>query len=209
MFKTHLICLAFLMLQHFALVGCDSDKPNMNSNVTNTETVEKTAPEVIYPQFEVTTNQGRFVLELFPDKAPKTVDNFTAYVKAKAYDGSIFHRVISNFMIQGGGFNQQLELLPTTGYIINESNNGLSNTTGTIAMARKQHPDSANRQFFINVADNSQLDYPAHGGGYTVFGKVSQGMPTVIKLSTAPTESKPPFLNLPKNMIIIESIREI
>ena len=135
------------------------------------------------------TSQGDIVLELNAEKAPVTVENFLSYVKKKQYDGTVFHRVINGFMIQGGGFTQEGEKLtekPTGKGIVNESKNGLKNDRGTIAMARTSDPNSATAQFFINVKDNAGLNYPS-GGGYAVFGKVVEGMDVVDKIKAVKT----------------------
>lgn len=133
------------------------------------------------PQVEFTTNMGKFVVELYPEAAPKTVENFLQYVESKHYDGTIFHRVIPGFMTQGGGFNEKMEQKPTKASIQNEAKQalekGLANDRGTIAMARTGQPHSATSQFYINYKDNSFLNYPGQDGyGYTVFGRVVNGM---------------------------------
>ena len=129
------------------------------------------------------TNHGDIVLELDAENAPKTTENFIQYVKEGHFDGTIFHRVIGNFMIQGGGYAAGMKEKPTRAPIENEAKNGLSNLKGTIAMARTMDPHSASSQFFINVADNKFLDYPGQDGwGYCVFGKVTAGMDVVDKL---------------------------
>ncbi len=162
------------------------------------------------PEIKVNTNLGSITLELYPDKAPKTVENFLSYVNEGYYSGTIFHRVIANFMIQGGGFDRLLIQKPTKQPIENEAANGLRNEIGTIAMARTGDPHSATAQFFINVANNSFLNHTAptvQGYGYTVFGKVTKGMDVVNKIAATPTGSKGIFASdVPKNMIIIESI---
>lgn len=137
------------------------------------------------------TNQGDIVIELDREKAPVTVENFLSYVKKKHYDGTVFHRVIPGFMIQGGGFAKEgagLVEKTTDAPIKNEGQNGLKNVRGTVAMARTNDPNSAKAQFFINVADNASLDYPSNGG-YAVFGKVVQGMEVVDKIKAVPTGS--------------------
>jgi peptidyl-prolyl cis-trans isomerase A (cyclophilin A) len=141
------------------------------------------------PKVRLKTNRGDIVLELNPEKAPLTVENFLGYVKKKHYNGTVFHRVIDGFMIQGGGFTVTKGKLveKTSGKgIKNESQNGLKNDRGTIAMARTNDPDSATAQFFINVADNAMLNFPSNGG-YAVFGKVIEGMEVVDKIKAAPT----------------------
>ena len=128
------------------------------------------------------TNHGVITLELFEDKAPETAANFKEYVKSGHYDGTIFHRVISNFMVQGGGFEPGMKQKPTRAPIKNEANNGVSNAIGTVAMARTMDPHSASAQFFINVSDNTFLNHTAptsQGWGYAVFGKVVEGMDVV------------------------------
>jgi len=140
------------------------------------------------PRVRFSTTAGAFVVEVYPDKAPKTVENFLQYVKDKHYDGTIFHRVIENFMAQGGGFDAKYNQKPTRAPIPLEANNGLKNDAGTIAMARTSDPDSATAQFFINVKDNQGLDYPnAMGNGYTVFGKVISGTQTIDAIRQIPT----------------------
>jgi cyclophilin family peptidyl-prolyl cis-trans isomerase len=156
------------------------------------------------------TSKGDIVLELNREKAPITVDNFIGYVKSGHYDGTIFHRVIEGFMIQGGGFESGLRQKPTREPIQNEANNGLSNETGTIAMARTMAPHSASAQFFINVKDNTFLDHTAptsQGWGYAVFGKVVEGMETVDKIENLPTGSAGPLpRDVPQTLVVIEKV---
>jgi len=156
----------------------------------------------VHPHVTLDTSMGKIVLELYPDKAPKTVANFLAYVKAHHYDGTIFHRVIPGFMIQGGGFTPDMTEKPTKPPGKNESSNGLSNERGTIAMARTQAVDSATAQFFINVKDNQGLDYPKNGG-YAVFGKVIEGMDVADKIVAVPTTTKGPYSDVPREPIKI------
>lgn len=153
------------------------------------EESKDTAKESAKPKVILKTNKGDITLELNPDKAPVTVKNFLSYVEKKHYDGTVFHRVIDNFMIQGGGFaleNGTPVQKPTGKGIKNESDNGLKNDRGTIAMARTSDPDSATAQFFINVRDNDALNYP-NMGGYAVFGKVIKGMDVVDQIKSVPT----------------------
>jgi cyclophilin family peptidyl-prolyl cis-trans isomerase len=169
------------------------------------------------PVVVMETSKGTIKIELFADKSPITVKNFLSYVDDKFYDGTIFHRVISNFMIQGGGFESGLkEKEKTKAPIKNESANGLSNERGTIAMARTNDPDSATAQFFINVADNSRKLAPPGRPGYAVFGKVIEGMEVVDKIKEAPTTTKEatvqggrraPFEDVPEDEMVIKSIR--
>lgn len=141
------------------------------------------------PKVTLKTSMGTIVLELNAEKAPITVKNFLGYVNKKHYDGTVFHRVIEGFMIQGGGFTQEGDVLtekPTGKEIVNEGKNGLKNDRGTIAMARRPDPDSASAQFFINVVDNAGLNFP-NNGGYAVFGKVTEGMDVVDKIRKVTT----------------------
>lgn len=154
------------------------------------------------------TNMGTIKLALDAEKAPKTVENFTQYVKNGFFDETIFHRVIDNFMIQGGGFTQDYKQKETKAAIQNEAKNGLKNERGTIAMARTGDPHSATAQFFINVKDNDFLNYPGHDGwGYAVFGKVTEGMDVVDKIKGVKTGSGGPFpTDVPQEMVIIEKV---
>jgi peptidyl-prolyl cis-trans isomerase A (cyclophilin A) len=152
------------------------------------------------------TTLGDFVVEVYPDKSPKTVENFLQYVKDKFYDGTVFHRVIDGFMVQGGGFNTDMTQKATREPIVLEAKNGLKNDRGTIAMARTSNPNSATAQFFINVVDNNNLNAPSpDGNGYAVFGKVVQGMDIVDKIRVAPTANKGMFQNVPVTPILINS----
>ena len=163
------------------------------------------------PTVEVATNHGTFVIELDPASAPKSVENFLRYVDSKHYDGTVFHRVISTFMIQGGGFDQQLEKKPTLPPIQNEADNGLKNTRGTVAMARTSDPHSATAQFFVNVTDNAFLDHQAKQGpgwGYAVFGRVIQGMDVVDKIKAVKTGAAGPFAkDAPIEPVVIQHVR--
>ncbi len=151
------------------------------------------------------TSVGDIVVQLEPDKAPKTVANFVQYVKAGQYNGTVFHRVIDGFMIQGGGMTPDMEEKPTRAPIPLESKNGLSNKRGTVAMARTQVADSATGQFFINLADNNRLDAAnsPDGNGYAVFGKVIEGMDVVDKIRAVPTGNKAGHQNVPQTPILI------
>jgi cyclophilin family peptidyl-prolyl cis-trans isomerase len=162
------------------------------------------------PTVVVKTSMGSVTIELYPDKAPETVKNFLQYVADKHYDGTIFHRVISNFMIQGGGFDPNMKQKATRAPVKNEAANGLKNTLGTVAMARTNVPDSATSQFFINVKDNASLDYrdgSTQGIGYCVFGKVTLGMDVVEKIKAVPTGTKSGMNDVPATPVVIESIR--
>ena len=163
------------------------------------------------PKVEFKTSMGSFVVELDDVKAPKTSANFLNYVKSGFYNGTIFHRVIDGFMIQGGGFSSDLVQKPTDAPVASEANNGLKNNTYTIAMARTSDPDSATAQFFINVKDNEGLNYPnAMGNGYTVFGKVISGMQTIDTIRKVPTMLAPTprmgrMSDVPTKTVVIES----
>lgn len=164
------------------------------------------------PQVELNTNKGRIVLELNSEKAPKTVENFLQYVREGFYDGVIFHRVIDGFMIQGGGFDESFHEKTTRDSIENEADNGLSNVTGSIAMARTQAPHSASAQFFINVKDNTFLNHTGktvQGWGYAVFGKVIEGMDVVNVIKGVRTGSRGHHQDVPLENVVIESAKII
>ena len=155
---------------------------------------------------KLVTTQGEIVLELDAQKAPKTVANFLQYVKDKHYDGTVFHRVIDGFMIQGGGFSSDMQQKPTRPPVPLEAGNGLKNDRGTVAMARTSDPNSATAQFFINVKDNAMLNAPKPDGfGYTVFGKVVQGMEVVDKIRVVPTGNRGMYQNVPVTPVVIQS----
>ena len=164
------------------------------------------------PQVRLDTSLGTITLELAEDQAPKTVENFLGYVREGFYDGTIFHRVIDGFMIQGGGFTADFQQKETRPPIRNEADNGLKNQRGTIAMARTGDPHSATAQFFINVQDNPALDYRAstpQGWGYAVFGKVVDGMDVVDQIRQVPTGAGGPggrFSDVPTSPVIIKSV---
>ena len=163
------------------------------------------------PQVKFVTNMGEFVVEVYPDKAPKTAENFLQYVRDKHYDGTIFHRVIANFMIQGGGYDARYIERPTRAPVMHEglealSKGGPRNTVGTIAMARTNAPHSATAQFFINVVNNGFLDPSPQQPGYTVFGKVVSGMDVVNRIRAIPTGFGGPFpSDVPRTPVVIKS----
>jgi peptidyl-prolyl cis-trans isomerase A (cyclophilin A)/peptidyl-prolyl cis-trans isomerase B (cyclophilin B) len=165
------------------------------------------------PHVEIKTNLGSIILELYPDKAPKTVENFLRYVKDGYYTGTIFHRVIPRFMIQGGGVDKDFRQKPARPPIENEAANGLKNDVGTVSMARTSDPHSASSQFFINVANNAFLNHTARtpqGYGYTVFGKVIKGMEVANRIAGAPTGPAGPFpADVPNVTVVIEDARLI
>lgn len=164
------------------------------------------------PKVLFKTNKGDITLELYADKAPKTVENFLSYVKAGHYNGTIFHRVIDNFMIQGGGFTPDMNQKPTQAPVENEADNGLRNVIGTVAMARTNDPHSATAQFFINVANNDFLDFrekTPRAWGYAVFGRVVDGMKTVNDIRSVKTGRAGMHQDVPKEPVIIESATQL
>ena len=204
MTMTALVTISATLLTFAALAQAADPTKSPAASKSPTASTSK-APIVV-----IKTSMGEIKLELAADKAPISVKNFLEYVEAKHYDGTIFHRVIPQFMIQGGGFTPDMQQKPTKAPIKNEAGNGLKNTNGTIAMARTGVVDSATAQFFINVKDNAFLDHrdetPA-GFGYAVFGKVVSGMDVVKKIETVPTSNKGSYENVPTTPVVIESIR--
>jgi cyclophilin family peptidyl-prolyl cis-trans isomerase len=163
---------------------------------------------VAAPSVEIQTSLGRMVIELDAEKAPITVDNFLKYVRDGYYDGTIFHRVIEGFMIQGGGFTPSMAEKQAGQPIRNEAKNGLRNLRGTIAMARRADPHSAAAQFFINQQDNASLDFPGHDGwGYAVFGRLSEGIEVVDRIAKTPTGARGAHRDVPVEPIVILSIK--
>lgn len=175
--------------------------------------VGQATPGTANPTVLMKTSLGEITIELDPVRAPETTKNFLAYVNDKFYDGTIFHRVIPNFMIQGGGFTKDMTQKSTRPPIRNEAGtSGLKNVTGTIAMARTSDPNSATAQFFINTKDNAFLDHrneTPQGYGYAVFGKVVAGMDTVKKIEAVETTTRMPHQNVPVNPVVIESVRVV
>ena len=159
------------------------------------------------PTVTLETSLGPIKIELDRDKAPETVANFLSYVRSGHYDGTVFHRVIPNFMIQGGGMDASMKEKPTRPPIKNEAANRLRNDRGTIAMARTSDPNSATAQFFINLKNNASLDYGVGGAGYAVFGRVVEGMDVVDKIATVATTTKAPHQNVPVTPVVIRRAR--
>ncbi len=162
------------------------------------------------PLVTIETNRGDFVVELYPEKAPKTVANFMQYVDSGYYKETIFHRVINRFMIQGGGFNADMTEKPSLAPIVNEAANGLKNEPGTLAMARTSDPDSATSQFFINLENNVPLNYQGNDPeliGYCVFGRVLKGMDVVRDIGASPTMNVGPYYDVPKSTVRILAIK--
>ena len=159
---------------------------------------------------ELSTNYGSIIIELNPTAAPNTVKNFLNYVDEGYYDGTIFHRVINGFMIQGGGFDEEMNKRETKKPIMNESNNGLSNVVGTIAMARTSDPHSATSQFYINVANNTFLNYQSEQQpGYCVFGRVIEGIGVVQKIKAVPVSNFDQYQNVPNDPVMIKRVRRV
>jgi cyclophilin family peptidyl-prolyl cis-trans isomerase len=183
------------------ITGCEetAEKEQSNSQNFNDE-------ETAMVKFE--TTKGDILIELYPEKAPKSVDNFLAYVRNDFYDGTIFHRIIPGFVVQGGGFNTEFEKKPTMDPIVNEADNGLKNERGTLSMARTNDPDSATSQFFINLVDNDSLNpIPGRSAGYAVFGKVVEGMDVVDEMANVPTETRGRYADVPaENIVIINAV---
>lgn len=184
--------------------GTEADRPN--EGITGKETMPV---ETIANKVQLSTNKGDIIIELDKDKAPVTVENFLSYVNDGYYNGLIFHRVIPNFMIQGGGMTEFLQPKQTRDSIKNEASNGLKNLRGTIAMARTSIPDSATSQFYINLVDNNFLDYTPANPGYAVFGKVVEGMDVVDAIGDVQTTRRAGFENVPVETVKIFSIEII
>jgi len=187
-----LVCLACLL----AIVGSASGAEP-----------EKAPAAPAHPQVLLETSKGNVVLELYPDKAPKSVENFLQYVKAGFYNGTIFHRVIPDFMVQGGGFTADMTQKPTKPPVPNEADNRVLNERGTVAMARTNDPNSATSQFFVNLKHNGFLNFTGKttsGWGYTVFGKVVEGMDVVDAIAQVPTTRKGSYENVPAQAVVIK-----
>ena len=201
MFKS---AIALLMLAGASALSAQDSKPTATAAAATTPTAAAA------PRVTLKTNMGNIVIELNPAKAPKSVENFLQYVKDKHYDGTIFHRVIPTFMIQGGGFSQDMVMKPTRPPVANEADNGLSNLRGTVAMARSGDPNSATAQFFINVIDNPNLNFFSKDNGqtwgYAVFGKVVSGMEVVDAIKVVERGAKGPLpQDVPVSPVIILS----
>jgi peptidyl-prolyl cis-trans isomerase A (cyclophilin A) len=209
-----LIVLSLLPVLMF-VVGCER-KESEKGELEQVKQVQEAQGEISTktvsteggnPMVLMSTSKGDIKIELYPDKAPITVGNFLGYVKDGFYDGTIFHRVIPGFMIQGGGFTPDMNQKPTRDPIKNEADNGLKNNKGTITMARTNVVDSATSQFFINQASNDFLNHGSRDFGYAVFGKVVEGMDVVDKIAAAKTGSVGMFQDVPEEAIVIKSVR--
>lgn len=203
--KSTLAILAMLFVSACSAENIAIESTPQESSAIIEETIVTTAAESTSVIFETTA--GNFTIELNAEKAPLTVANFLQYVESGFYNGTIFHRVIGNFMIQGGGFTAEMTKKSTRQAIINEADNGLTNNIGTIAMARTNAPHSATSQFFINVADNSSLNHRAknsRGWGYAVFGQVTEGLSVIEAIKAVPTGRMAGHQNVPLEAVIIE-----
>jgi peptidyl-prolyl cis-trans isomerase A (cyclophilin A) len=187
-----------------ALVLVQAQSPSPAASPTPTPRPVPTGPTVV-----ITTSLGTIKAVLNKEQSPISVENFLKYARSGFYDGTIFHRVMPNFMIQGGGMTPDMQEKPTQAPIRNEAKNGLRNSRGTLAMARTNDPNSATSQFFINVRDNHALDFGIRGAGYAVFGEVVEGMDVVDKIVNVATTAKPPHENVPLTPVVIKSVREV
>lgn len=195
--------LTLALLPATGVIAQAQDEPQ----ATDESTTERT-DDMSRPRIEMKTSKGTLTIELYQEKAPKTVENFLSYVESDHYDGTIFHRVIPGFMVQGGGFKPDMSQKDTGDPIENEADNGMKNTRGTLAMARTGNPHSATAQFFINTVDNSFLDHTGknpQGWGYAVFGEVVDGMDVVDEIVKVPTGNKGGHQNVPNEPVVIES----
>lgn len=209
-FPTAMAAIALIGFSFTAGTTNAADKMAEKSKPTEKSTAKKTGEKSKMTTVVIETSEGNIELELNSEKAPISVANFLTYVDKKHYDGTIFHRVINGFMIQGGGFDEKMSQKPTGKGIENEAGNGLKNDRGTIAMARTNDPNSATAQFFINVADNTFLNFknPSPSGiGYAVFGKVTAGMDVVDKIKETATGNYMGMDDVPKKTMMIKTIR--
>ena len=197
------------MLLALALVLAQATAPAVAPPAPQPAPPAPTGPVVALEVAQGRTVFGTVSIVLDPEKAPITVRNFLKYVRSGHYEGTVFHRVIPGFMVQAGGFTPELEEKPNQGPIKSEARNGLRNSRGTLAMARTNNPDSADSQFFINLRDNHRLDYGIGGAGYTVFGRVIEGMDVVDRIAMVPTASRGPHENVPQMAVVIKKAREV
>ena len=197
----HVLALALAVAQAAAPAAPGAAEPVPNA--------APAGPVVALDVAQGRTALGTITIALDAEKAPISVRNFLKYVRSGHYEGTVFHRVMPGFMIQGGGFTPELEEKPTQGTIRNEAKNGLRNSRGAVAMARTNDPDSADAQFFINLRDNHRLDYGIGGAGYAVFGQVIEGMEVVDRIALVPTTSRGPHQNVPQVGVVIKNAREV
>ena len=198
-----------MLLLTLALVLAQAATPAVAPTAPQPVPAAPTGPFVAFDVAQGRTVFGTITIALDPEKAPISVGNFLKYVRSGQYEGTVFHRVMPGFMIQGGGFTPELEEKPTQGPIKNEARNGLRNSRGTVAMARLSNPDSADCQFFINLRDTHRLDSGIGGAGYAVFGQVVEGMDVVDRIAMVPTASRGMHENVPQMAVVIRKMREV
>ena len=202
--------LGLFLLSLFVLTGCNSNSNSSTEETTQLPSGDTTTMSNPHIKFE--TSLGNFTAELYSDKAPKSVENFVSYVNAGFYDGTIYHRVIPNFMIQGGGMNPDMSEKTNNAAIENEADNGLKNTKGTLAMARTNDPHSATSQFFVNAKDNAFLDHTAknaQGWGYAVFGEVIEGIEVVDAIEKVKTGNNGSHTDVPLEAVVMNKVTVI
>ena len=198
--------LGLFLLSLFVLTGCNSNTGSSTEETTQLPSGDTTMSN---PKIKFETSLGEFTAELYPEKAPKSVENFLSYVNAGFYDGTIYHRVIPGFMIQGGGMNPDMSEKSNNAPIENEADNGLSNETGTLAMARTGDPHSATSQFFVNASDNTFLNHTAknqQGWGYAVFGKVTDGLDIVKAIEAVKTGNNGGHGDVPLEAVVMNKV---
>lgn len=197
-----------LTIRSFLITGLIILASMMFCSIANAASNAKLQPDNLFPQVKISTSMGDIVVELDRMRAPITVDNFLTYVVNHEYDGNIFHRVIPGFVVQGGGYDTDMQPLPTRESIINESGNGLKNEVGTIAMARENDPHSARRQFYFNMADNANLDPNPRHWGYTVFGHVVEGDQVLEAIAQVKTHVDPllGWPDVPEHAVLIKKV---
>jgi peptidyl-prolyl cis-trans isomerase A (cyclophilin A) len=207
--KTKRVAIILVACAAVICVGITATRSQEEAKIVKEKAAAEKAPENMGTTIlvRVETSLGAFTLELYKDKAPITVDNFIKYTEKKFYDGTIFHRIIPKFMIQGGGFTQQMIKKETAPAIKNEADNGLKNLKYTIAMARTNDVNSATSQFFINTKDNTFLDHSDKNFGYAVFGKVTEGTDVIDKIEQVKTGTKDNYENVPVKPVLINSVR--
>ncbi len=204
-----LLLVAVLVPAMLVTVACKQKDNSAQNTAQSTPAGDTSETQGGNPVVIISTSKGDIKVELFKNEAPVTVENFLSYANDGFYDGTIFHRVIPNFMVQGGGFTPDFAQKPTKAPIKNEANNGLKNDRGTLAMARTQVVDSATSQFFVNVVDNDFLNNGARDFGYAVFGKVVDGMDVVDAIAAVPTSNKGMHGDVPTEDVVIESVKVV
>jgi cyclophilin family peptidyl-prolyl cis-trans isomerase len=206
-----LILIVGLISAAFSALGFAADAPPAAAGTAKTQAKTPAAPAAASgsTQVQVVTSMGSFIIELNPERAPLTVPHFLKYVDQGHYTGTIFHRVIANFVIQGGGFDKDYKPKPAPAKVVNESGNGLTNVRGTVGMARSEDPHGSDAQFYINLYDNEALDPNQTRWGYAVFGKVVQGMDVVDKIGNVVTSTHGPFKDTPVQPVVIERIERV